>query len=146
MSTASHTTGIPNVTTYMAMPERAVRMQRMAGLVAPLLSLPPVRTGLQWLIEQTTEGPDADERASGASYVWGEVQNEKGDRAVSRLRGPQTYALTVETALATARRTLEGDAPAGYQTPAGAYGPDLILDVEGVEREDVVGPVLDEPE
>ncbi len=138
VATAYHTTGIPNVTTYMAMPERAVRMQRAAGLVTPLLSLPPVRTGLQWLIEQTTDGPDADERASGQSYVWGEVRNDDGDRAVSRLRGPHTYALTVETALATARRALDGDAPAGFQTPAGAYGPDLILDVEGVEREDVV--------
>jgi short subunit dehydrogenase-like uncharacterized protein len=138
VATAYHTTGIPNVTTYMAMPERAVRMQRLAGLLTPLLSLPPVRTGLQWLIEQTTEGPDADERASGESYVWGEASTTDGERAVSRLRGPHTYALTVETALATARRAIDGDAPAGYQTPAGAYGPDLILDVEGVEREDVV--------
>src|SRR6056297_1276898 len=138
VSTAYHTTGIPNVTTYMAMPERAVRMQRMAGLVTPLLSLPPVRTGLQWLIEQTTEGPSADERASGRSYVWGEASTADGERVVSRLRGPHTYALTVETALATAKRALDGDAPTGYQTPAGAYGPDLILDVEGVEREDVV--------
>jgi len=138
VSTAYHTTGIPNVTTYMAMPERAVKLQRVTGLLAPLLSLPQVRTGLQWLIEQTTEGPSADDRASGESYVWGEVRNSEGDRAVSRLRGPHTYALTVETALATARRALDGDAPPGYQTPAGAYGPDLILDVEGVEREDVV--------
>ncbi|PSP83590.1 saccharopine dehydrogenase [Halobacteriales archaeon QS_6_64_34] len=138
VSTAYHTTGIPNVTTYVAMSERAVRMQRAAGLVTPLLSLPPVKTGLQWLIEQTTDGPDADERASGESYVWGEVRNPAGDRAVSRLRGPHTYALTVETALATARRALDGDAPVGYQTPASAYGPDLILGVDGVEREDVV--------
>jgi len=138
VSTAYYTTGIPNVTTYMAMPRRAVRMQRMAGLVAPLVSLPPVRTGLHWLIEQTTDGPDADERASGESFVRGEVRNGDGDRAVSRLRAPHTYALTVETALATARRALDGDAPTGFQTPGGAYGPDLILDVEGVEREDVV--------
>jgi short subunit dehydrogenase-like uncharacterized protein len=138
VSTAYYTTGIPNITTYMALPERAVRIQRVAGLMAPLLSLPQVRTGLQWLVEQTTEGPDADERAAGRSYVWGEVRNESGDRAVSRLRGPHTYALTVETALATAERVLSGNVPPGHQTPAGAYGPDLILDVEGVEREDVV--------
>jgi len=138
VSTAYYTTGIPNVTTYMAMPERAVQVQRVAGLVTPLLSLPPVRTGLQWLIEQTTDGPDADERATGESYIWGEARTADGERVVSRLRGPHTYALTVETALATARRALDGEAPVGFQTPAGAYGPDLILDVEGVEREDVV--------
>ncbi|MDS0281345.1 saccharopine dehydrogenase family protein [Haloarcula onubensis] len=138
VATAYYTTGVPNVTTYMAMPERAVQLQRAAGLVTPLLSLPPVRTGLQWLIEQTTEGPDADERERGESYVWGEATTADGERVVSRLRGPHTYALTVETALATARRALDGDAPVGFQTPAGAYGPDLILGVEGVEREDVV--------
>ncbi|GGN86265.1 MULTISPECIES: hypothetical protein [Haloarcula] len=35
-------------------------------------------------------------------------------------------------------RVLDGDAPTGFQTPAGANGTDLILDVDGVEREDVV--------
>jgi short subunit dehydrogenase-like uncharacterized protein len=138
VSTAYYTTGIPNVTTYMAMPERAARLQRAAGVVTPLLAASPVKRGLQWLIERTTDGPDAEARASGESYVWGEARTEDGERAVSRLRGPHTYALTVETALAAARRALSGDAPTGFQTPAGAYGPDLILDVEGVEREDVV--------
>jgi len=138
VSTAYYTTGIPNITVYMAMPPTAVRMQRFAGLLAPLLSLPQVRAGLQWLVGQTTDGPDADERAEGESYVWGAARNDDGDRVVSRLRTPQTYALTVETAVATAERTLDGDAPPGFQTPAGAYGPDLILDVDGVEREDVL--------
>jgi len=137
VATAYYTTGIPNVTTYMAMPTAAVRVQRAAGLVAPLLGLPGVRPGLQWLVERTVDGPDAEARTTGESYVWGEASGD-GERAVARLRGPQTYALTAETALATARRVLDGDAPTGFQTPAGAYGPDLILDVEGVEREDVV--------
>jgi len=48
--------------------------------------------------------PDADARAEGESHVWGEVRNGNGERAVSRLRGPHTYALTVETALAVAER------------------------------------------
>jgi len=154
VSTAYHTTGIPNVTTYIALPEGAVRVQRLTGLVAPLLSLPPVRAGLQWLVEQTAEGPDAQARRTGESHVWGEVRNSDGERAVSRLRGPHAYALTVETALLAAERVLElaaptqraggaadatdTDLPTGFQTPAGAFGPDLILEVEGVEREDVV--------
>jgi short subunit dehydrogenase-like uncharacterized protein len=138
VSTAYHTTGIPNVTVYMQMPRTTAGAQRYAGLVTPLLSLPPVRTGLQWLVEQAMEGPDADERERGKSYVWGEARTADGDRAVTRLRGPHTYALTVETALATAGRVLDGDAPPGHRTPASAYGPDLILDVPGVEREDVV--------
>ena len=34
------------------------------------------------------------------------------------------------------RRALSGEAPAGYQTPAMAYGADFVL-TEGVTREDV---------
>jgi len=148
VSTAYYTTGIPNITTYMAMPKRAVRLQRAAGLLSPVLSVPAVKNALQWTIDQTTDGPDEDDRAEGESYVWGEVRNGDGDRAVSRLRCPHTYALTVETALATVQRVLDGAEspsdngeralPVGFQTPAGAFGPDLILDVDGVEREDVV--------
>ncbi len=30
-----------------------------------------------------------------------------------------------------------GSAPAGFQTPAKAYGPDFVLAIEGVTREDL---------
>lgn len=33
-------------------------------------------------------------------------------------------------------RVLAGDAPAGYQTPAKAYGADFALGIEGVSRTD----------
>jgi short subunit dehydrogenase-like uncharacterized protein len=135
VSTAYYTTGIPNTTVYTAIPESIARIQRVAGVLSPVLGLEPVTRALQWYVERTTEGPDAEERRQGRSYVWGEVQNPDGDRAVARVRGPHTYALTVETALACARRALSGDAEPGFQTPAGVYGPDLILDVDGVERE-----------
>ncbi|WP_254280173.1 saccharopine dehydrogenase family protein [Haloarcula marina] len=138
VATAYYTTGIPNVTVYMSMPPSAVRQTRLAGTLSPVLGLPPVKAGLQWLIEQTTDGPDADERASGESLVWGEARTAGGDRVISRLRGPHTYTLTVETAMATVERVLDGNVHTGYQTPAGAYGPDLILDIDGVEREDVL--------
>ncbi|WP_135302408.1 saccharopine dehydrogenase family protein [Haloarcula amylovorans] len=138
VSTAYYTTGIPNVTVYMSMPESAARQQRIAGMLSPVLGLPPVKAGLKWVIEQTTDGPDAEERATEQSYVWGEARAADGDRVVSRLRGPHTYSLTVETALAVARHVLDGEAPTGFQTPAGAYGPDLVLEVDGVEREDVI--------
>ncbi len=56
---------------------------------------------------------------------------------MSRLRTPEAYTLTALTALAIAERALGGDAPAGFQTPALAYGPDFILEFPGVTREDL---------
>jgi hypothetical protein len=55
---------------------------------------------------------------------------------VSRLRGPEGYTLTVRAALAVFERVLAGAAPAGFQTPSAAYGPDFVLGVEDVARTD----------
>lgn len=138
VSTAYHTTGIPNVTVYMSMPPSAARWQRGAAVLSPVLGLDPVKRVLRWVVDARITGPDESERAGAESYVWGEARTDGGERVVSRLRCPHTYTTTVETALAVTERVLDGDAPTGFQTPAGAFGPDLILDVDGVEREDVV--------
>jgi short subunit dehydrogenase-like uncharacterized protein len=71
--------------------------------------------------------------------VWGEVTDAAGRKAVARLHGPEGYTFTVLTALAVVGRVLAGEAPAGFQTPATAYGPDLVLEVAGVRREEVGG-------
>jgi len=34
-------------------------------------------------------------------------------------------------------RVLDGDADPGFRTPGGRFGPDFLLGIEGVEREDV---------
>ena len=80
--------------------------------------------------------PSAEERVRGRSLLWGEVEDDKGGRAVARLRGPEGYALTAQAALACVGRVLAGDAPPGFQTPGLAYGPDLVLEVPGVVRSD----------
>jgi len=135
--TAYHTTAVPNIEVYAAMPEPVIWSMRGSRLFAPVLGCGPVKSTLQGLVDAAVDGPSERQRQRGRSYLWGEATNEDGDRVVSRLETPETYALTVETALATATRALDGDAPAGYQTPAGAYGADLVLDVDGTAREDV---------
>jgi short subunit dehydrogenase-like uncharacterized protein len=56
---------------------------------------------------------------------------------VSRLRGPEGYTLTVRAALAVVERVLGGEIRPGFQTPSKVFGPDFVLGLEGVEREDV---------
>jgi short subunit dehydrogenase-like uncharacterized protein len=138
VATAYHTTGIENVTVYMSMPPLQVRLWRVAEVLSPLLSLGPVRGLIERIAVDEYDGPDAETRARTESRVWGEATTDDGERVVSRLRTPNTYELTVETALLAAERTMAGDAPAGFQTPAGAFGADFVLAVDGVEREDVV--------
>ena len=135
--TAYHTTGVPNVEVYAAMPEPVIWSLRGSSLFAPVLGCGPVKSTLQELIDATVHGPSERQREQGRSYLWGEATNDAGERVITRMETPETYALTVETALETATRALDGDAPAGYQTPAGAYGADLVLNVEMTERVDV---------
>jgi len=136
VSTAYHSTGIPDITVYMAMPAAMRAGIAFAGMFAPLLGSAVVQRMLKAGVRAGPAGPTDAERARGVSHVWGEVTDAAGRRAVSRLRTPEGYTLTALAALEITARVIGGAAPVGYQTPASAYGPDLILAIPGCERSD----------
>jgi short subunit dehydrogenase-like uncharacterized protein len=136
IATAWRSTRIPDIEVYMAVPKSARTAMRMARYARPLLALGPVRGLLRRYVRSGSAGPDADARARGWTRLFGEASAPDGTRVVSRLRGPEGYTFTVHAALLCTERVLRGEAPPGYQTPATAYGPDLVLDVPGVVRED----------
>lgn len=137
VSTAYHTTGVGNVEVYAAVPPGTVTALRASRPFEPLLALPLVKRPLQSLARAVASGPSERERERTDCRVWGEarVGDDAGleRRAVSRLRTPNPYALTVESALAAVDHTLAGDAPDGFTTPAGAFGAEFVLEVEGCE-------------
>jgi short subunit dehydrogenase-like uncharacterized protein len=69
--------------------------------------------------------------------VLGEAGDASGRRAVARQRHPDPYTFSALAAVEIAERALRGEAPPGWQTPASAYGPDLVLALPGVSREDL---------
>lgn len=137
VATAYHTTGIPDVTVYAAMPPKAARLLRATRYLSPILGLGPVQRLILRLATDEHGGPSAEERKAASTRVWAAATAPDGEQAISRLTTPGTYALTVETALAAAQTVADGEAPAGVQTPASAFGPDFVLEIDGVEREDV---------
>ncbi|HEX5706624.1 MAG TPA: saccharopine dehydrogenase NADP-binding domain-containing protein [Pyrinomonadaceae bacterium] len=137
VATAFHSTGIPDVEVYAALPASARMAMKATRALGSLLASAPAQRLFKSRIKAQPAGPSDEERARGRSYVWGEVTDDAGGRAASRLTGPEGYALTSETALAAVARVLRGEAPAGFQTPSKAFGPDFILEIEGVEREDL---------
>ena len=137
VATAYYTTGIPNVETYATVPRYAARVMGKTGPLTPLLGASPVQRVLKGLIDAAVSGPTADERARSTTRVWGEVENERGERTAARLRTPDAYDLTARTAVESARRVLADEVGSGFQTPASAFGPDFVLDFDGVERENV---------
>lgn len=136
VATAWFSTGIPNIEVYAALPSLQRAGLRASRYLSPLLRLPQVKQWIGKRIRAGSPGPSTAERTRGRSSLWGEVSDDAGNRAVSRLQGPEGYTLTVLTALAIVERIATGQAPLGYQTPATAYGPDFVLQVEGVSRQD----------
>jgi short subunit dehydrogenase-like uncharacterized protein len=133
--TAYYSTGISNIEDYTVL-SKAMR-QQMAALdyLRPLLKLALVRNLLKRGVKP---GPTAEKRARTVTHVWGEVEDDQGRKAISRLHGPEAGVVwTARAALAAVRKVLTGEAPAGFQTPAKAYGADFVMECEGVTREDV---------
>jgi short subunit dehydrogenase-like uncharacterized protein len=136
VSTAWHTTGIPDIEVYMAAPVSVRIFTLLSRGLGWILSSRFARRLMDRKIVAGPAGPSDEQRQSGTSHVWGEAMDDRGVRVVSRLRGPEGYTLTALTSLAVMERVMAGEARAGFQTPAGMYGADFILGVPGVERAD----------
>ena len=135
VSTAYYSTGIPNIMVFMAAPD-ALRMSAKVGrYIGPLLGLPFVQSYLRSQIKPG--GPSDEARAQGFCLLWGCVRDAEGNTREARLKTVEGYTLTALTALVICKRVMAGQAPAGFQTPAKAYGADLILEIDGSQRTDL---------
>ncbi len=139
VSTAFHSTRIPNIQVYMAAPPNLRRMAAFSRYFGWLLAAAPVQALLKRQIQSGPAGPSDEERSSGESRLYGEAKDASGAVVRSRLRTPEGYTLTAATAWAIAKRAVNEDAPPGFQTPSMAFGADFILDFDGVERIDLDG-------
>ncbi len=135
VSTAFHSTGIPNVEVYMAAPRKLARALRLSRPFLPLLGLSPVKALMLRRIRKGPPGPTAEQRARGRSLVWGEA-TDGALRVVSRLETLEGYELTSRTALEAVRRAAAGRVPPGFQTPSRAFGPDFVLEFAPTTRRD----------
>lgn len=140
LSTAYHSTKIPDIEVYMAAPLSTRLAARGSRFLGRVLGSSVVQRFLKWRIQAGPPGPSEQERANGRSVIWGEVEDGAGNRAVARLHGPDGYTLTASAALAIIRRVLAGNAPAGFQTPSSVFGPDFVLELAGVVRKDIDSP------
>ena len=132
VATAFYSTGIPNIEVYTVLPEANLKLLKLSRYIGWLLKTKPVQNYLQKQIP--TGGPNAEERAKGKTYLWGEASDEQGNRIEARLVCPEGYTTTVLTALKIAEKILDGNFCAGFQTPAKCYGANLILEIEGTKR------------
>jgi short subunit dehydrogenase-like uncharacterized protein len=139
VSTAYHSTRIPNIAVYIAAPWGQILAARASRYLGWVLGSAPVQRFLKRRIQAGPPGPTEEERARGRMVFWGEASDAAGRKVVSRLHGPEGYTLTVRAALAVVERVLAGETLPGFQTPGKVYGSDFVLGVEGVTRTDCHG-------
>lgn len=135
VSTAFYSTGIPNIEVDTVVPDSVLRLMKLSRYLGPVLASGWAQKILQGRIPPG--GPDDEERSRSRTILWGEARNAANASVVSRMTTPDGYTLTGLTALKIVEKIMAGDFKAGFQTPAMAYGPDLICEIEGVSREDV---------
>jgi short subunit dehydrogenase-like uncharacterized protein len=137
VSTAFFSTRIPNIEVYTPAPWAVRAGAKASRYLGGLLKSGPVQGLMKRIIDRRPEGPSEQERATAVSLLWGEVRGPGGAKASARLRTPEGYTLTAQASLLIVGKVLDGQAKPGYQTPSSAYGPDLVLEIAGVERTDL---------
>jgi short subunit dehydrogenase-like uncharacterized protein len=133
VSTAYHTTGIPNIETYTGASPKTFKLLKYQSLFNWLLRTSFMRNRQLKKIKNMPPGPSDEKRGKSKSVVWGEAINGKGEAVQAKIKTPEGYTLTAISSLIIARKVAEGNFKPGYQTPAGCYGEGLVFEVPGVE-------------
>jgi short subunit dehydrogenase-like uncharacterized protein len=144
LETAARTTGIPDITTYMAVPKNVATLAKgwaVGAAAAPLarlvLGAGPVRRSIERRIARTVQGPDDALRASSRSHIWARAANAAGTAVEAWLETLDGYSFTAVAGVLVVERLLGAPVP-GAVTPASAFGPDFVLDAPGTKRLDAL--------
>lgn len=137
--TAHITTGIPDIVAYTNVPPAAYKLLKLQGLFNWLLRTSFVRRLAKKIIDGRSPGLNDQKREKATSLVWGQVASKTGKTATAALSGPDAYTLTADSTLLITKKILSGNFKIGYQTPASAYGADLIMEIPGVKRQIITG-------
>ena len=131
ISTAHHTTGIPNIEVFTGIQPKTYRLLKFQFLFNWLLRTTFVRKIIQQKINERPAGPTDEQRANGSTIVWGKVWNAKGEEKTSSMQCADGYSVTAWGNLIITQKILKGDWKPGYQTPASVYGKELVFEIPG---------------
>ena len=144
--TAFQSTGIPNISTCLAIPDTAARLltatqpltEKLGPSLMRLLDKPAVKAALATIVEATLTGPDDRERENGSTQLWARASDNDGRNCEAWLETGDAYAFTAESVVRGVERLLERPL-AGALTPSQAFGVDFVLDIPGTKRHTSLG-------
>lgn len=136
LSVSYRTTGIPNITSYVAVPPVLAGVARASyPIVSRLLKNGAIRSLAKDLAERFASPPDETARTQNKSYIYAQARNANGHSASAWLTTLEPYHYTAKIAVLAVERLAELN-PVGALTPVQAFGMDFTLDVEGTSRQD----------
>jgi short subunit dehydrogenase-like uncharacterized protein len=136
VSTAYTTTGIRDITVFVAVTPARRWAALAANLAMPLLRMGAVQAHLKARAAATI-GPDAGKRSRAPTFIWGEVRGGSGVTRTARIRTANGYDVTIHGALAVVRQVIGSNTLVpGHTTPSLLCGADLI------ERLPASGPLV----
>jgi short subunit dehydrogenase-like uncharacterized protein len=138
VSTAYYSTSIPNIEAYMSFPQAMMNLMYDMRTIGPLLYNQVAKTILKAIMNLYPPGPTEARRMKAFATIIGEVTNDHGGRAVSKLRTREGYTFTAQVTVEIMKRILNDEYKSGFQTPSLAFGSDFVLQFEGVTREDLL--------
>ncbi|WP_417531477.1 saccharopine dehydrogenase family protein [Marinobacter lipolyticus] len=125
VSTAYHSTGIPNIEVFIPGSPRMIKSAKSANYVRPLLGIKFVQKLIKARIAKTVKGPDEAARVKMPTFVWGEATNGRGEKKTARIRTANGYSLTITGSLAVIEHLMESQPTGGAYTPSRLVGADL---------------------
>jgi short subunit dehydrogenase-like uncharacterized protein len=138
LATGFRSTGIPNITTYMAISARQERYLRyIAAIGQRIMAAKSIRYLAKKLVETIVHGPDKTTRQHGRSYLWARVAGGNGNTSQAWLETLEPYHLTAVASVRALERVLGGGIT-GALTPVQAFGPDFVLELGDTTRHDQV--------
>ncbi|MBY6096830.1 saccharopine dehydrogenase family protein [Ferrimonas balearica] len=130
VSTAWHSTGIPDIEVYLPMSPRKTQQLQRLNAMRGMLGWGWVQRFLKRRIEARLTGPDEIQRQNATTWVWGRVSNAEGHTLEGRIQVANGYDVTVTGALAMVERVLTEN-PSGFLTPSKLAGWQLVESLPG---------------
>lgn len=137
ISSAWHTTGIPDIAVYMSLMPGAAPMMRLGGFFPGMLQRPGVQRFFMAQARRWISGPSAAYQSGQTAEFIAVASNARGQQCRTYLQVKEGYAFTVDSAVEIAMRVLAGKLQPGFRTPGGLFGPDFVLELQGSRRIDL---------
>jgi len=131
VSTAFHSTGIPNVEVYIPISPKGAKNMRKMNWFRWLVKFKFVQNKMKQQAAKTSKGPDESQRETLNTFLWGEVTNSTGDKIVGRIQTCNGYQLTYLAAVEIAKFLFENEVDGGAYTPSKLIDNKLVYRFDG---------------